>query len=60
MAGPFLIKIAIDDGIAKEDTRILAFAAIFFLLSLITMGVSSYTQGAMIAAISQRMLHACG
>ncbi len=58
MAGPFLIKIAIDDGIAKGDTRILAFAAIFFLLSLITMGVSSYTQGAMIAAISQRMLHA--
>ena len=58
MAGPFLIKVAIDDGIAKQDVRILAFAAIFFLLSLITMGVSSYTQGAMIAAISQRMLHA--
>ncbi len=58
MAGPFLIKVAIDDGIAKGDTRILAFAAVFFLLSLITMGVSSYTQGAMIAAISQRMLHA--
>ena len=58
MAGPYLIKVAIDDGIAKEDVRILAFAAIFFLLSLVTMGVSSYTQGAMIAAISQRMLHA--
>ncbi len=58
MAGPLLIKIAIDDGIVKEDTRMLAFAAVFYLLSLIVMGVASYTHGAMIAAISQRMLHA--
>lgn len=58
MAGPLLIKVAIDDGIAQQDTRILAFAAIFYLLSLVVMGVSSYTHGAMIAAISQRMLHA--
>jgi ABC-type multidrug transport system fused ATPase/permease subunit len=58
MAGPFLIKVAIDEGIDKQDTRILAFAAIFYLLSLIVMGVASYTHGAMVAAISQRMLHA--
>ena len=58
MAGPLLIKIAIDDGIVEKDTRMLAFAAVFYLLSLIVMGVASYTHGAMIAAISQRMLHA--
>ena len=58
MAGPFLIKVAIDDGIAQKDVRILAFAAVFYLLSLVAMGVSSYTHGALIAAISQRMLHA--
>ena len=58
MAGPYLIKVAIDDGIAKQDTRVLAFAAVFYLLSLVVMGVSSYTHGAMVAAISQRMLHA--
>ena len=58
MAGPLLIKIAIDDGIVEKDTRMLAFAAAFYLLSLIVMGVASYTHGAMIAAISQRMLHA--
>ncbi|MYB76944.1 MAG: ABC transporter ATP-binding protein [Chloroflexi bacterium] len=57
IAGPLLIKIAIDDGIAKEDPRLLAFAAVLYLLSLVVMGVSSYTHGAMIAAISQRMLH---
>lgn len=57
-AGPYLIKVAIDDGVGKEDPRILAFAAIFYLLSLVVMGVSSYTHGAMISAISQRMLHA--
>lgn len=57
-AGPLLIKFAIDDGVDKRDARVLAFAAIFYLLSLVVMGVSSYTHGAMIAAISQRMLHA--
>ena len=57
MAGPYLIKVAIDDGIGQRDTRVLAFAAVLYLLSLVAMGVSSYTHGAMIAAISQRMLH---
>ena len=57
MAGPYLIKVAIDDGVLKQDARILAFAAVLYLLSLVVMGVSSYTHGAMIAAISQRMLH---
>ncbi len=56
-SGPLLIKIAIDDGIDKNNPRLLAFAAIFYLLSLVVMGVSSYTHGALIAAISQRMLH---
>ncbi len=57
MAGPYLIKVAIDDGIGQRDSRVLAFAAVLYLLSLVAMGVSSYTHGAMIAAISQRMLH---
>ena len=56
-SGPLLIKIAIDDGIDKNNPRLLAFAAILYLLSLVVMGVSSYTHGALIAAISQRMLH---
>ncbi len=56
-AGPYLIKVAIDDGIDKGNPQVLAIAAGLFLLSLVVMGLSSYANNAMIAAVSQRMLH---
>ncbi len=56
-AGPYLIKVAIDDGIAQDNARVLAIAAILFLVSLCVMGLSSYANNALIAAVSQSMLH---
>lgn len=56
LAGPFLIKLAIDDGIAGARTEVLAIAAVAYSASLFAIWLFTYIQVRIVSQVGQRLL----
>ena len=56
LAPPLLVKVAIDQGIAKHDTKTLALVVAAFLLSAILVWAMTYVQTYLVGWVGQRAL----
>lgn len=56
LAPPLLAKVAIDDGIAKHDTRTLVLVVVAFLTAAVLVWVMTYAQTYLVGWVGQRVL----
>ena len=56
LAGPYLIKIAIDDGISQNRVDVLTIAAILYPATLVGVWLLTYGQTRLVSGIGQRLL----
>jgi len=56
LAPPLLVKVAIDQGISRHDTRTLVLVVAAFLLSAVLVWVMTYTQTYLVGWVGQRAL----